>query len=347
MNEGTMRNILLILFFMIFSSQSFGATCTSISRTANAANSVLTSTKYNLDHDTAYNAINAFDFGCGTAGTLEIDALNATDYAVLLSAPKSGCEAVWQDANTVLVKKCTIAIDNGLTVTTTGTTVAYGCSGCSAEAGTQTAYIYATTASTANTLALKISTTAPDDNGYNSTDRVLAKIYNDQNQNIATSQSVNYGIGNFYPQTAYVYQEVDSGTNGGTFTSGANYARTLNKVAGDISIVTLSSSQFTLQAGVYDILAFVPAYQVNFHKARLAEVTTGNMPIEGTAAYDDSVEGIVTQSIIMGRIYINAATAYEIQHYCTSTKATNGFGVPGSIANRTEIYTTVKITKIR
>ena len=173
-----MKNIFLILFAFLFTMNSFGATCSSISRSANAANSVLTSTKYNLDHDTAYNFLNAYDFGCGTAGTLEKDALNTTDFAVVQSAPKTGCTLSYLSASTLNVGPCRISIDNDYSVTTTNTQIAFGCSGCSGEVATADYYVYATTSSTATSLDLRILTTVPNGDGYTSTSRVLGKFYN-------------------------------------------------------------------------------------------------------------------------------------------------------------------------
>lgn len=68
-----------VFLFTLWALPSNAGTCTSISRTNNGANSVLTSTKYNSDLNSAYTAINAFDGGCITDGTLELAAFAAGD----------------------------------------------------------------------------------------------------------------------------------------------------------------------------------------------------------------------------------------------------------------------------
>ena len=69
---------LLILFITLLSLETY-ATCTSpISRTNNGTNSVLTSTKYNLDLNTIYNKVNALPGDCLTDETITGAKLTAT-----------------------------------------------------------------------------------------------------------------------------------------------------------------------------------------------------------------------------------------------------------------------------
>src|SRR3990167_5012485 len=189
-----MKNLFTLLFFfiLVFSLDSFAGTCSSISRTNNAANGILTSTKYNLDNNTAYTAINAADGGCISTGTLEKDALNTTDFQTVQSAPKTGCGLIYQSASTVRVAPCRIAIDNDYTVTSTGSTVAFGCSGCSGEVGTTDYYVYATTSSATSSLDLLISTSVPDDNGYSGTNRALGKFHNSTGSDIIPVSIMNW-----------------------------------------------------------------------------------------------------------------------------------------------------------
>jgi hypothetical protein len=134
-------------------------------------------------------------------------------------------------------------------------------------------------------------------------------------------------------------------TSGGTFTSGAWQTRTLNTEDHDDSgIVALSSNQFTLQAGTYEILATAPAFAVTMHKAKLRNVSDSTDIIIGTSEYSNA--GLPqTRSKICGRFTIAAAKIFEIQHRCASTIATQGFGVESNFSVP-EVYTVVEIWKV-
>ena len=68
--------------------------------------------------------------------------------------------------------------------------------------------------------------------------------------------------------------------NGGDFNSGAWRTRTLDtEITDSDGIVSLSSNQFTLQAGNYFIIAWASALQVNGHQARLRDITNGSTRI--------------------------------------------------------------------
>jgi hypothetical protein len=137
-----------------------------------------------------------------------------------------------------------------------------------------------------------------------------------------------------------------SGTAGGTFTNGAWRTRTLNTTEIDQIGITLSSNQFTLPAGTYEIRAKAPAYSVLNHKARLQNITDSTTAIIGSSEYC-FISGTpsCTSSEVIGLITISASKVFEIQHYCNTTGTTNGFGVPASFSV-SEIYTQVVIRKV-
>lgn len=143
-----------------------------------------------------------------------------------------------------------------------------------------------------------------------------------------------------------IRDEKSSTTNGGTFTSGAWRTRDLNTKPVDEIGVTLSSNQFTLPAGTYDIVARAPAYFINTHKARLRNITDGTTVDEGTSekSNDDSTFSETSQeSVIRTRFTINESKTFEIQHQCQTTGSTNGFGIATTFSTDNEIYTTVEI----
>ena len=188
---------LLILTFAVYGaclSSAQAGTCTSISRTNASPNTVLTSTKYNLDLNTVYTQINSLDGGCLTDSTVELDALNATEFAVPLNAIKEGCKISRSDAATISVDKCRIAVNGNLVTTSSATTVTWGCTSCAAEATATAYYIYA---KTGTSLDLLISTSAPDADGYSGTSKALGRFYNDGSGDIATNSIEQFIVSDF------------------------------------------------------------------------------------------------------------------------------------------------------
>ena len=153
-------------------------------------------------------------------------------------------------------------------------------------------------------------------------------------------------------KSCYLKDAKSAGTNGGTFTTGSWQTRDLNVLNEDggtsndgCSWCVLSSNRFTVPAGTYDLYATLPARIVNSTKCRLYDITNSVDAIIGaTMGNGGSLE---TNSVIDGTITPTVPTTYEIQHYCTLTSATNGFGYPSNIDSKSEVYTQVRITKIK
>ena len=168
---------LLLLFIIAFSVNSFGGTCSSISRTNANPNTILTSTKYNADLNTAYGFLNAFDGGCVNDNTVEKAALNTTDFAVPLSSIGEGCNLTKTGNASVTVDKCKISVNNRWISTTVSNPISYPCAGCSTVTGNTAYYVYAKTTSTGSTLDLLISSTANDNVGFDgSGNKVIGKF---------------------------------------------------------------------------------------------------------------------------------------------------------------------------
>ena len=141
---------------------------------------------------------------------------------------------------------------------------------------------------------------------------------------------------------AIICDQKNSGTNAGTFTSGDWRTRDLNtEISDEDGIVSISSNQFTLQAGTYLIKASAPAYYVSDHMAKLYNVTASADIAFGTSGYTSVAAQ--TRSIVTARITISAARTFEIRHRCGSTKTNNGFGENNSFG--VEKYLIVEIFK--
>lgn len=144
---------------------------------------------------------------------------------------------------------------------------------------------------------------------------------------------------------AVIADQKSSGTAGGTFTSGAWQTRDLNTEISDASsIVTIASNQFTLVAGTYMITATAPAYQVAEHQARIYNVTDAVVVTVGMSQRNSGSGQTTTNSIAASIVTIAASKAFKIEHRCSNSSASNGFGVAGGWG--TEQYTTVEIIKL-
>jgi len=149
--------------------------------------------------------------------------------------------------------------------------------------------------------------------------------------------------------TSYaIIRDQKSGAHGGTFTSGAWRTRDLNtEVADDDGIVSISSNQFTLQAGTYLIKVIAPAYEAEHHQNRLYNITDSSVVDTGSSAFTNTSSYVVTNSILSTRFTITGAKVFEVQHQTNSTKSSTGFGVRSSegFTTAADIYTIVEIYK--
>jgi hypothetical protein len=143
-------------------------------------------------------------------------------------------------------------------------------------------------------------------------------------------------------------EQQSSGTDAGTFTSGAQRTRVLNTETDPSSLCTLSSNQFVLASGTWEILAFAPASYVNYHQAFLRNVTSGTNELVGSTEFtiNGGAVAIDTNSVLMGRFTSNGTDSYEIQHRCSATQATNGFGAGSGNTWGNVVFTQVMLWKV-
>ena len=154
--------------------------------------------------------------------------------------------------------------------------------------------------------------------------------------------------GGLFASYAQVCDRKSSGSHGGSFASGDWRTRELNTEAFDPDgIVTLSSNQFTLQAGSYFINAMAPAQSVVNHQLRLRNITDSNNALFGFSAYASQSSGNATDdndyAFLKGRITLSGAKTFELQHRCNTTRNGAGFGQPSGYAEET--YASVEIYK--
>jgi len=131
---------------------------------------------------------------------------------------------------------------------------------------------------------------------------------------------------------------------GGTFTAGAWRTRDLNtEIADPDGIVSIATNQFTLAAGSYLIEWIAPAWYVSLHQTRLYNVTDAAEVERGMGAYN-SLATITDSSSGCARTTIAGSKVFTIEHYCSVTGTSAGFGQNTGFGIG-EQYCTVKIFK--
>lgn len=144
----------------------------------------------------------------------------------------------------------------------------------------------------------------------------------------------------------HVRDEKPSGTDAGTFTSGAWRTRVLNTVVtNEISGASLASNQITLPAGTYIVRASAPAAVVDRHRAKLVNITDTSDIVLGTSENTSSADTVGTRSLISGKFTISASKVIELQHRCLTSRGSNGLGVMTGFGD-VEVYAEVLIIKV-
>jgi len=183
----------------------------------------------------------------------------------------------------------------------------------------------------------------------NSSHGIISSIDGGTIKNATLDSSVTFpagGTGNPI-SVAIIADEKASGTSGGTFTSGDWRDRVLNtEVSDSDSIVSISSNQFTLASGTYFIEWACQAFEVGYNKTRLYDVTGATSLSIGLNAY---AQPAGNDDAISSGSYLHTITSnntYKIQHRCSSSATTIGFGIASSFGV-VEVYTIVKILKLK
>ena len=153
------------------------------------------------------------------------------------------------------------------------------------------------------------------------------------------------GFGKFssYALLAKVHDSGTSSTYFGAYTTGAWRTRDIDtEVSDEDGIVTISSNQFTLQAGNYRIRYGATSYTVNRHALRLRNVTDTSTVGYGVATFGYSYSPILFSEGTV-RVSIASAKVFEVQGYPETTKASNGMGF--AMVNGSSYETIVEIFK--
>jgi len=149
------------------------------------------------------------------------------------------------------------------------------------------------------------------------------------------------------PPLLHVQDEKAANTDGGTFTLGAWRDRDLTTtVSNGITGATLSDPLITLPAGTYRVHAWAVAFDVDYHKIRLYNNTAAaELVSPGMVFFARSGGGgDINAAVLNGIFVLGVESAVKLQHRCTVTQATNGFGSKMNVG--VEIYADVLIEQL-
>lgn len=156
------------------------------------------------------------------------------------------------------------------------------------------------------------------------------------------------------PDYAIFVDQKSKGVGGGQSIAGSWQKRSLNTVAASMgSSITLSNSTITLQPGTYLVEGDAPAFGIGRTCAAVRKGGTTTIVIQGTSdytqgSYDHSFYMISVRSVIRGQIVVSSQPeTFEIWQFTEGTIGTGDLGVPVNVTGAAEVYTSVKITRIR
>ena len=158
-----------------------------------------------------------------------------------------------------------------------------------------------------------------------------------------------FGVNGFV-QEAVIKDQKSDGTDGGTNTINTWVTRDLNSLEDDFGFVTLSSNEFTLPPGTYDVWWAAPASGVNNHQSRLYDVTASAIEEYGMSSYTgrggNLGDDIDTVSIGQKIFTITDDNTYRIEHNTAFQHTDEGYGRAGGFGVG-EVYTIVKVRRLK
>ena len=162
---------------------------------------------------------------------------------------------------------------------------------------------------------------------------------------ITNSGVTGTGVGGKFASYAIICDQKATDANGGSSSTGSFNTRDLNtELADPDGIVSISSNQFTLQAGTYLIRASAPAYKGQEHQCLIWNATDSSAVAIGTCEYSNTV-GTTTRAFAIGRTTIGSAKVFDIRHRVGNGLATHGLGVACNYDTLASVYTIVEIYK--
>lgn len=146
------------------------------------------------------------------------------------------------------------------------------------------------------------------------------------------------------------FREVQSAnTSAGTFTAGGWRTRVLNTtVINTITGLSLNTGTnvITIPAGTYDISWAAPGTSCAAHITRILNTGSSTTLIMGQGALSSSASTTMGSAYGKGRVVLAAETTITIEHYCATTRNTDGLGRAANLDSQNEVYTEIWIKRI-
>ena len=142
-----------------------------------------------------------------------------------------------------------------------------------------------------------------------------------------------------------------AGTPGGTFSAGAWRNRILNTVVvNKIEGASIDEETYAiiLPAGEYAFHSFATGYRVVQHVTRLYNITDDEVLVFGSSGYSASGSADTnSHSFINHRFELTKETILQLQHRCSNSYSTHGFGA-GSVdfGQEISIFAEVRVYRI-
>jgi hypothetical protein len=171
---------------------------------------------------------------------------------------------------------------------------------------------------------------------YNTTENVM-EYYNGTNWYFVS------------PKVVFLKDVKADGIYAGSSISLTWQTRDLNTIEGDASaIISLVSNQFTLSAGEYVIHAKAPGFVSLENKVRLQNISTASTIALGSNYYfQNGFDAGYGFAEVETKFTLGSNSIIQLQHYMNNGVAVNGLGTIDTIAGTSEIYSIVKIEKLR
>jgi hypothetical protein len=142
-------------------------------------------------------------------------------------------------------------------------------------------------------------------------------------------------------------RELPNNTDNGGFTAGSWVARLLNTTISDTKgqIISLDpvTGVFKVKAGRYKLRAEAPAFDVNRHRARIRNVTSGGVAIYGTSEFTG--DNGQTSSLVLGFLNLEVDTDLVLESRCQTTRGANGRGVAADF-DLNEVFEFVELIEV-
>lgn len=139
--------------------------------------------------------------------------------------------------------------------------------------------------------------------------------------------------------------QLSSGTGGESGTSGSWQTRPLNtEVTDGDGVCSLSSNQFTLAAGDYEVEAVSAFFKVGRFQTRIRNVTDSTTLVHGLSEAATSATNTGSVSTLHGRFTVGASKALELQYFIEAS-GTEALG-PAASTGDVEVYAEVVLRKV-